>query len=148
MGLAAACDICIAADEAVFATSELRLGLIPAVISPYVIRAIGERQATRYFQTAERLGAARARELGLVHEAVPAERLDAQVQAVLEALLAGGPRAQAAAKALIGAVAGRAPTPGLIDDTARRIATLRATDEAKEGLNAFLDKRAPNWTEG
>ena len=148
MGLAAACDLCIAADEAVFATSEVRLGLIPAVIGPYVIRAIGERQARRYFQTAERIDGARAREIGLAHEVVPAARLDAQVQAVLDALCAGGPRAQAAAKSLIAAVAGRPVTPELIDDTAHRIAALRATDEAKEGLTAFLDKRAPNWTEG
>ncbi len=147
MGLAAACDICVAADEAVFATSEVRLGLIPAVISPYVLRAIGERQATRYFQSAERIPAARAKELGLAHEAVAADRLDTTLQAVVDALLAGGPQAQAASKQLIAAVANRPLTPELIADTARRIATLRATDEAKDGLGAFLDKRAPRWTQ-
>jgi methylglutaconyl-CoA hydratase len=148
MGLAAACDICVASDRAVFATSEVKFGIIPSAISPYVVRAIGERQAYRYFQTAERISAARAREIGLVHEvtdgAYPAA-LDAQIAAIVEALLAGGPNAQAAATDLIRAVANRPVTDDVVDDTARRIATLRATPEAREGLGAFLDKRPPAW---
>jgi methylglutaconyl-CoA hydratase len=148
MGLAAACDLCVASDQAVFATSEVKFGIIPSAISPYVVRAIGERQAYRYFQTAERISAARAREIGLVHEvtdgADPAA-LDAQIAAIVEALLAGGPNAQAAATDLIRAVANRPVTDDVVDDTARRIATLRATPEAREGLGAFLDKRPPAW---
>lgn len=148
MGLAAACDICVASTAASFATSEVRLGILPGVISPYVVRAIGERQAYRYFQTAERIPAARAREIGLVHEVAEPEQLDAALQAVVDALLAGGPKAQAASKALIRAVANRPVGAELIEDTARRIAELRATPEAKEGLSAFLDKRAPAWKQG
>lgn len=145
MGLASACDICVASERAVFATSEVRFGIIPAAISPYVIRAIGERQAYRYFQTAERISAARARELGLAHEVTDADGLDAQVQQLIDALLAGGPGAQAAATDLIRAVANRPVDAAVIDDTARRIATLRATPEAREGLSAFLQKRPPAW---
>lgn len=145
MGLAAACDICIASTEASFATSEVRLGIIPAAIGPYVVRAIGERQAYRYFQTGERIGAARARELGLVHEVAEPEALDAKLGELVEALLAGGPLAQAAATELIRAVAHRPVDAAVVDDTARRIASLRATPEAKEGLAAFLDKRPAAW---
>jgi methylglutaconyl-CoA hydratase len=145
MGLAAACDLCVASTQARFAASEVGMGIIPAVISPYVVRAIGERQATRYFQTAERIGAARAREIGLAHEVAEPEQLDAQVEAIVTALLTGGPQAQAAATALIRAVANRPVTAELIDDTAHRIAQLRATPEAQEGLAAFLEKRAPAW---
>ncbi|WP_348755929.1 enoyl-CoA hydratase-related protein, partial [uncultured Aquincola sp.] len=148
MGLAAACDICVASTAASFATSEVRLGILPGVISPYVVRAIGERQAYRYFQTAERMSAARARELGLVHEVAEPEQLDTAVQALVDALLAGGPKAQAASKDLIRAVANRPVDAALIEDTARRIAELRATPEAREGLSAFLDKRAPAWKPG
>lgn len=145
MGLASACDICIASDRAVFATSEVKFGIIPSAISPYVIRAIGERQAYRYFQTAERIDAARAAALGLAHEAVTSEELDAKVKQVVEALLQGGPRSQAAAKELIRAVANRPVSDAVVEDTARRIARLRATPEAKEGLAAFLDKRPAAW---
>jgi methylglutaconyl-CoA hydratase len=145
MGLAAACDICVASDRAVFATSEVKFGIIPSAISPYVIRAVGERQAYRYFQTAERISAARAREIGLAHEVTDSEGLDPQIEAIVEALLAGGPNAQAAATDLIRAVANKPVSDDVVDDTARRIATLRATDEAKEGLAAFLDKRQPRW---
>ncbi len=145
MGLASACDICIAADRAVFATSEVKFGIIPAAISPYVIRAIGERQAYRYFQTAERISAARAQELGLAHEVVGSEDLDAKVGEVVDALLQGGPKAQAAAKDLIRAVAGRPVSDEVVEDTARRISSLRATPEAKEGLDAFLSKRPAAW---
>ena len=145
MGLASACDICIAGDKAVFATSEVKFGIIPSAIGPYVLRAIGERQAYRYFQTAERINATRAAALGLAHEAVATEELDAKVKEVVEALLQGGPKSQAAAKDLIRAVANRPVSDALVMDTARRIASLRATPEAKEGLAAFLDKRPAAW---
>ncbi len=145
MGLASACDICIAGDKAVFATSEVKFGIIPSAISPYVIRAIGERQAYRYFQTAERIGSTRAAELGLAHEAVATEALDAKVKEVVAALLQGGPKSQAAAKDLIRAVANRPVSDAVVEDTARRIASLRVTPEAKEGLAAFLDKRPAVW---
>lgn len=145
MGLASACDICVASDRAVFATSEVKFGLIPSAISPYVIRAIGERQAYRYFQTAERISAARARELGLAHEVVEPAMLDAAVQQIVDALLAGGPLSQAAATELIRAVANQPVGDEVVADTAHRIARLRATPEAKEGLAAFLEKRSPNW---
>jgi methylglutaconyl-CoA hydratase len=114
---------------------------------PYVVRAIGERQSRRYFQTGERISAARAREIGLVHDVVPPEELDAKVDEIVAALLAGGPRAQSAATDLIRAVADRQIDDVVIEDTARRIATLRATAEAREGLSAFLDKRRPVWTD-
>ncbi|WP_310460937.1 enoyl-CoA hydratase/isomerase family protein [Sphaerotilus sp.] len=145
MGLAAACDICVASDRAVFATSEVKFGIIPSAISPYVIRAIGERQAYRYFQTAERISAIRAQQIGLVHEVTDSEGLDAQVQSIVDALLTGGPHAQAAATDLIRAVANQPVTDAVVDDTARRIATLRSTPEAREGLSAFLEKRPPAW---
>lgn len=145
MGLASACDICVAGERAVFATSEVRFGIIPAAISPYVIRAIGERQSTRYFQTAERIDAKRAVELGLAHEAVATDALDATVGGLAEALLQGGPKAQAAAKSLIRAVAKHPVDAALVEDTARRISQLRATPEAKEGLEAFLSKRPAAW---
>jgi methylglutaconyl-CoA hydratase len=148
MGLASACDICVAGEGAVFATSEVRFGIIPSAISPYVIRAIGARQASRYFQTAERISAARARELGLAHEVVAADAIDARVHELVAALLQGGPRSQGAAKALIRAVADQPVSDALVEDTARRIATLRATPEAREGLAAFLDKRPAAWVPG
>ena len=145
MGLAAACDIAVASAKAVFATSEVRFGIIPSAISPYVLRAIGARQATRYFQSAERIDATRAREIGLVHETVEPEALDAKVQEIIAALLLGGPLAQAAAKDLIRAVNGQPLNETLVEETAHRIAYLRATPEAREGISAFLDKRQPNW---
>ncbi|MDZ5460728.1 enoyl-CoA hydratase/isomerase family protein [Azohydromonas lata] len=148
MGLASACDICVASTKAKFATSEVRLGIIPSAIGPYVVRAIGERQAYRYFQTAERISAAEAHRIGLAHEVAEPEALDARVQQVVDALLLGGPLAQAAATDLIRAVAHRLVDDALVEDTARRIATLRTTPEAREGLAAFLGKRAPSWTPG
>lgn len=138
-------DICIASTQASFATSEVRFGIIPAAISPYVIRAIGERQAYRYFQTAERIDAARAREIGLAHDVAAPDQLDSHVQTIVDALLSGGPLAQSAATSLIRAVANRPIDDELVEDTARRIATLRATPEAREGLGAFLGKRRPAW---
>ena len=145
MGLAAACDIAVASSKAVFATSEVKFGIIPSAISPYVLRAIGARQASRYFQSAERIDATRAREIGLVHEAVEPEQLDAKVQEIVDALLQGGPLAQSAAKDLIRAVDGQMVNETLVEETAHRIAHLRATPEAREGIAAFLDKRQPNW---
>ncbi|MFV0665846.1 enoyl-CoA hydratase/isomerase family protein [Denitromonas sp.] len=145
MGLASACDICVASEKAVFATSEVKFGIIPSAISPYVIRAIGERQSYRYFQSAERISAQRAGELGLAHEVVAPEALDDKVAEIVAALLQGGPKSQAAAKALIRAVANQPVSDAVVEDTSRRIATLRSTPEAKEGLSAFLDKRPAAW---
>ncbi|UUX97907.1 enoyl-CoA hydratase/isomerase family protein [Aquabacterium sp. J223] len=145
LGLAAACDLCVASTEAQFATSEVRLGLIPSAIGPYVLRAIGERQAHRYFQTGERIDAQRAHALGLAHEVAAPDALDAAVQSLVDALLAGGPLAQRASTELIRAVAHRPVDDALVEDTAQRIARLRATPEAREGLAAFLGKRKPSW---
>ena len=145
MGLASACDIAVASTKAVFTTSEVKFGIIPSAISPYVLRAIGARQATRYFQTAERIDAVRAREIGLVHEVTEPEALDAKVAEIVAALLAGGPNAQAAAKDLIRAVDHQPVNHTLVEETAHRIAHLRATPEAREGIAAFLEKRQPNW---
>lgn len=145
LGLVAACDIAVATTQASFGTTEVRLGLIPSVISPYVLRAMGARQATRYFQTGERFSAHRAWALGLIHEVCTPERFDEQVQQLIQALLAGGPKAQAAATDLIRAVANQPIDDALVDDTACRIGRLRATPEAREGVAAFLDKRAPTW---
>ena len=144
-GLTAACDIAVASTKAVFATSEVKFGIIPSAISPYVVRAIGARQAYRYFQSAERIDAARAREIGLVHEVVEPEHLDAKVQEIVAALLQGGPCAQAAAKDLIRAVDNQPINDNVVEDTAHRIAHLRATPEARDGISAFLDKRNPGW---
>lgn len=145
MGLAAACQICVASSAASFATSEVKFGIIPAAISPYVLRAIGERQAYRYFQTAERISAERAREIGLAHEVVAPDELDDKLKEVCDALLHGGPLAQAAARDLIRAVSQHEVDDALVEDTARRIAGLRATPEAREGLAAFLEKRPAAW---
>ena len=145
MGLAAACDIAVASTKAVFATSEVKFGIIPSAISPYVLRAIGARQASRYFQSAERIDATRAREIGLIHEVVEPEQLDAKISDIVDSLLQGGPLSQAAAKDLIRTVNGRPINDTLVDDTAHRIAHLRATPEAREGIAAFLDKRQPSW---
>ena len=145
MGLAAACDIAVASTKAVFATSEVKFGIIPSAISPYVLRAIGARQAYRYFQSAERIDAHRALDIGLVHETVEPEQLDAKISEIVYSLLQGGPLSQAAAKDLIRTVNGRPINDTLVDDTAHRIAHLRATPEAREGIAAFLDKRQPSW---
>ena len=144
-GLVACCDIVIASDRAVFGTTEVRLGLIPSVIGPYVLAAVGARHARRLMLTGERISAAEAARLGLVHEVVAAEQLDAAVERVVAELLKGGPTAIAAAKRLIGDLAGRPIDSSLIDGTAQRIAALRATPEAREGVGAFLEKRAPGW---
>ncbi len=144
-GLTAACDMAVAASDAVFSTSEVRFGIIPSAISPYVLRAIGPRHALRYFQSAERIAAERALAIGLVGDVVPVEELDACVGKLVDALLAGGPLAQKAAKELIAAVDGQKIDEIISEQTARRIARQRATDEAKDGIAAFLDKRPPAW---
>jgi methylglutaconyl-CoA hydratase len=144
-GLTTACDIAIASTQASFATTEVKFGIIPAAISPYVIAAIGARMASRYFLTAERFDAAQAHRIGMVHEVCAPEALDDRVNEMVEALLAGGPMAQNAAKDLIRAVVDRAVDDTVIEDTARRIAHLRATPEARDGIGAFLEKRKPNW---
>ena len=145
VGLIAACDIAIAAAHAKFGVTEVRLGLIPSVISPYVVRAIGPRAARRFALSGEIFGAAEAARIGLLHEVVPEAELDAAVDATIDDLLKGAPGAQAEAKALVADVAGAAIDETLRRDTAERIATRRATAEAKDGLSAFLEKRRPGW---
>jgi methylglutaconyl-CoA hydratase len=145
VGLVACCDIAIATGHAVFSLTEVKLGLIPSVISPYVIAAIGPRAARRLFLTAERFDAAEARRLGLVHEVVPALELDKRIVEILAFLLANGPEAMAAAKELVQAVTDWPVDAPLIEDTARRIAQRRASTEGKEGIAAFLEKRKPSW---
>ncbi len=148
VGLIACCDMAIGADRALFALSEVRLGIMPAVIAPYVIAAIGPRAARRWILTGERFDAAEALRIGLLHQVVAEEALDGAVEALLEELLKCGPRAQAEAKALIRDVAFRPIDQALVDDTAARITRLRASDEGREGLSAFLEKRPPAWIAG
>ena len=147
MGLATACDIVVAADAAAFCLSEVKLGLIPATISPYVIRAMGAQAARRYFITAERFSAAAAQRMGLVHECVPADALDDAVAALLKSLLAASPDAVAAAKRLVSDVAGQPLTDALVQDTVVRIADIRASEQGREGVRSFLEKRKPSWLE-
>lgn len=144
-GLVAACDMAVATVDAAFATSEVQFGIIPSVISPYVLRAIGPRQALRYFQSAERISAQRALEIGLIHEMEQPDKIDACVSLLVSSLAKGAPHAQAAAKDLIATVSGRAIDASLIEETAQRIAHQRTTAEAKAGIGAFLDKRPPAW---
>lgn len=146
VGLVSACDVAIATFDAQFALTEVKLGLIPAVISPYVIQALGTRAARRYMLSAERFSATEAYRLGLVHEIVPDEAaLDDAVGEVVEALLNNGPNAQSECKALIAAVADRAIDATVIEDTAQRITRVRASAEGREGIGAFLEKRKPAW---
>jgi methylglutaconyl-CoA hydratase len=147
LGIASVCDIRIAADVAIFCLSEARLGLLPATISPYVVRAMGEQAAKRYFVTAERFGAAEAKAMGFAHEVCAPEELDAKVDAVVAAIVANGPMATRACKQLVHDVAGHAITPALRAETARRIADIRAGAEGKEGVQSFLEKRKPAWVE-
>jgi methylglutaconyl-CoA hydratase len=147
MGLLAACDIAVAAAEAEFCLSEAKLGLIAATIGPYVVAAMGERQARRYFLTAERFSAAAALRIGLVHDTCPAAELDARVDALLGHLLAASPAAIAASKELIRSVAHGAIDQDMIADTAARIAAARASADGKEGIRAFLEKRKPSWAQ-
>lgn len=145
VGLAAVCDVLLAADGVQFCLSEARLGLLPATIGPYVVRAMGEQAARRYFVTAERFSAAQAQALGFVHEIVAPDAIDARVAEVVAALVANGPAAVKACKQLVKDVAGRPIDEALRADTARRIADIRASDEGREGVQSFLGKRAPAW---
>jgi methylglutaconyl-CoA hydratase len=144
VGLAAVCDIVVAADDAVFGFTEARLGIVPAVISPYTVAKIGQSAARELFLTASRFSAARAKEIGLVHSVVPEAQLDATVDAYVGELLMGGPDALAGAKALIAAVAGRPPSE-VLGLTAETIARHRVSAEGQAGMRAFLEKRKPEW---
>jgi methylglutaconyl-CoA hydratase len=145
MGLVAACDIAVAAEEVHFCLSEVKLGLIPATISPYVIMAMGENAARRYFLTAERFSAPEALRIGFVHAAVNADALDTTVSDIVKALVSASPNAAKEAKRLVQDVAGKPLTDALIADTAERIAMIRASDEGREGVRSFLEKRKPGW---
>ncbi len=146
VGLVACCDIAVATQNATFSFSEAKLGLIPAVISPYVVAAIGERATRRYFLTAERFDAAEAWRLGLVHELARDEtEMDEKIGDIVDQLLACGPVAQTEVKALLRAVANRPVTSELIQDTAERIAKIRSSPEGREGISAFLEKRRAGW---
>ncbi|MFN8894567.1 MAG: enoyl-CoA hydratase/isomerase family protein [Betaproteobacteria bacterium] len=145
VGLAAVCDVLVAADTVNFCLSEARLGLLPATVGPYVVRALGEQASRRYFTTAERFGAPRAAALGFVHECVPADQLDAACAAIVDAWVANGPAAVKACKRLVQDVAARPVDAELRAETARRIADIRASDEGREGIAAFLGKREPGW---
>lgn len=146
VGLAAVCDVLVAADGLQFCLSEARLGLLPATIGPYVVKALGEQASRRYFVTAERFSAAEAKALGFVHDVVAADALDAKVAEIVALLVANGPAAVKACKRLVQDVAGRPIEAELRADTARRIADIRASDEGREGVQSFLGKRSPAWT--
>lgn len=145
VGLAAVCDVLVAAEGVHFCLSEARLGLLPATIAPYVVKALGEQASRRYFTTAERFSAQQAHALGFVHEVVAADALDVRVAEIVAALVANGPAAVRACKQLVQDVAGRPIDTGLRDDTARRIADIRSSPEGRDGVQAFLDKREPGW---
>lgn len=146
VGLAACCDIVLATESASFCLSEVKLGLIPAAISPYVVRAIGERQARRYFLSAEVFSASEARQFGLVHIVCDDEQaLQARCTELLKHMANNGPQAMKAAKDLVFAVSHKPITAELIDDTAQRIADIRVGEEGQEGLSAFLNKRKASW---
>jgi methylglutaconyl-CoA hydratase len=146
LGLVCVCDIAIATPEATFGTTEVRLGLAPSTISPYVLRAIGERAAGRYFLSGERFDAREALRIGLVHELAETDALDLQLGKVVDALRASGPEAQAHCKQLVALLRGRDATePLVLEQTARSIADVRSGAEAREGIAAFLAKRKPNW---
>jgi methylglutaconyl-CoA hydratase len=147
VGLIAACDIAIATYDALFALTEVKLGILPAVVSPYVLAAIGERYSRRYLLTAERFSAAEAYRIGLVHEIVPGEeQLDEAIGEIIDSLLKAGPNAQAECKALIGIISGQPIDESTVEETAQRITCVRSSPEGKEGLAAFLEKRKPNWS--
>jgi methylglutaconyl-CoA hydratase len=147
-GLVAACDIAVGTPEAKFCFSEAKLGLSPATISPYVMRAIGAREASRYFLTAEVFDAQEAARIGMLSAVVPATELDSFIDGLLKHLLAGGSAAHARIKELIRDVAGRPVDDALKSDTARRIAEIRASPEGREGIASFLEKRKPKWSSG
>jgi methylglutaconyl-CoA hydratase len=144
-GLVAVCDIAVSVDTAQYCLSEVKLGLIPATVSPYVIRAMGERAAHRYFLTAERFSAAEALRIGFVHEVVMANALDGKVAEIAQALVQAGPAAVKACKELVQDIGGRNITQRLIDRTVEGIADIRVSDEGREGIQAFLGKRKPGW---
>ena len=148
VGLVAACDIAVAAFEAEFCLSEVRIGLIPATIGPYVVAAMGERAARRYMLTAERFTAADAYRIGFVHEIAPAGTVDEKIDDVLAHLKRGGSAAHAEVKSVIDAITASPLSQKLIEDTAARIARVRASDEGKEGVRSFLEKRKPAWVSG
>lgn len=145
MGLVAACDMAVSVDTANFCLSEVKLGLIPATISPYVIRAMGARAAQRYFLTAERFDAGQAQRIGFVHEVVNADRLDAKVAELTNALVTASPAAVKACKQLVQDVAGHEISAALIDATVQGIADIRASEQGREGVQSFLQKRKPSW---
>jgi methylglutaconyl-CoA hydratase len=145
LGLAAVCDVLVAAEGVNFCLSEAKLGLLPATIGPYVVRAMGEQAARRWFITAERFDAAQARAMGFVHEVCAGDALDARVDELVAALVANGPMAVRACKKLVQDVGGRSIDDPLRGDTARRIADIRASDEGREGVQSFLNKRPPAW---
>jgi methylglutaconyl-CoA hydratase len=145
VGLVAACDIAIGGPEATFCLSEVKLGLSPATISPYVMRAMGERMARRYFLTGEVFDAAEAQRIGLLTAVSPSEKLDGEIEEILQHLLQGGPQAMAKIKDLIRTVAASPVDDPLIADTARRIAEIRGSPEGREGVASFLEKRKPSW---
>ena len=145
VGLVSCCDIALASSNASFALSEVKIGLVPSTISPYVIAAIGERHAKRYFMTAERFDANTALQIDLVHEAVEKSLLDDKVEQLITAILSNGPEAVVAAKQLVFAVSGKAVDSSLIEHTCEVIAGIRVSAQGQEGLSAFLDKRKPNW---
>jgi methylglutaconyl-CoA hydratase len=146
MGLAAACDLVVAAEEAEFCLPEVRIGLVPAMISPYIVRAMGEQQARRYVLTGERLAAGEAHRIGFVHECVPAAELDACVEKLARHLAQAGPKALQRSKKLLARVAGSPIDTALSAHTAGVLAEARAGDEAREGIRAFLEKRRPRWS--
>ncbi len=145
VGLVSCCDMAVAATEARFCLSEVKIGLLPATISPYVIAAIGARAARRYFTTAEVFDAQRAAQLGLVSEVVESVQLDRQIEVLIAAVLANGPEAVMAAKQLVRDVSGQPIDSSLIDSTSRAIADIRISQQGREGLSAFLQKRQPKW---
>ncbi|MFZ6727632.1 enoyl-CoA hydratase/isomerase family protein [Undibacterium sp. MH2W] len=145
MGLVAACDIAVSVDSAHYCLSEVKLGLIPATISPYVIKAMSESAARRYFITAERFSAHEAQRIGFVHEVVSAEALDGKIAEIVKALVSNSPNAVKQAKKLAQDVASREITPALVAATVEGIAQIRASDEGREGVRSFLEKRKPAW---
>jgi methylglutaconyl-CoA hydratase len=145
LGLISCCDIAVASSKASFALSEVKIGLVPSTISPYVIATIGERHAKRYFMTAERFDANTALQISLVHEAVEERFLDDKVEQLITMILSNGPEAVVAAKQLVFAISGKAIDSTLIEHTCEVIAGIRVSAQGQEGLNAFLDKRKPHW---
>ncbi|WP_197484363.1 enoyl-CoA hydratase/isomerase family protein [Halioglobus sp. HI00S01] len=148
VGLVSCCDMAVASERASFSLSEAKVGLIPATISPYVIKAMGERAAQRYFTTAERFQAAQALRLGLISELASDDELDNVLNSLISALLQNGPLAVREAKKLVHDVAGHPITPALVEGTCEAIARIRISEEGQEGLGAFLNKRQPRWIAG